>query len=94
MIDRSEILRFANQCIAADRATTYGDAEQNFEEIAAAWSWWLAYDVRAEDVGPMMALLKIARSKAAPDHVDNYVDACGYLALAGEIAQEGRTCPE
>jgi hypothetical protein len=33
----------------------------------------------------MMVLFKIARIKANPDHVDSYVDAAGYLAIAGEI---------
>jgi hypothetical protein len=33
----------------------------------------------------MMTLFKIARIKGNPTHVDSYVDAAGYLAIAGEI---------
>ena len=39
-----------------------------------------------EDVANMMALLKIARTQAGQHNPDDYVDACGYSAIAGEIA--------
>ena len=32
-------------------------------------------------------LLKIARTQAGSHNIDDYVDACGYAAIAGEIAQ-------
>jgi len=35
-----------------------------------------------------MALLKIARTKIGKVNPDDYVDACGYLGIAGEIASE------
>ena len=41
--------------------------------------------VNGFDIAIMMTLFKIARIKGNPDHVDSYVDAAGYLALAGEI---------
>jgi hypothetical protein len=37
------------------------------------------------DIAMMLTLFKIARIKGNPDHVDSYVDAAGYLAIAGEI---------
>lgn len=46
-----------------------------------------------EDVGLMMALFKIARIQTGSFKEDSFVDACGYLACAGEIAAsnaEGR----
>ena len=42
--------------------------------------------VSAQDVATMMVLLKIARTQAGSHNVDDYVDACGYAAIAGEIA--------
>jgi hypothetical protein len=36
----------------------------------------------------MMALLKIARTQAGHHNIDDYVDACGYSAIAGEIAEK------
>ena len=34
-----------------------------------------------------MVLLKIARTQAGSHNIDDYVDACGYAAIAGEIAE-------
>ncbi len=34
----------------------------------------------------MMALLKVARQFSGEFNVDDFIDACGYLACAGEIA--------
>jgi hypothetical protein len=32
-----------------------------------------------------MVLLKLARTKAGQHNVDDYIDACGYSAIAGEF---------
>jgi hypothetical protein len=37
----------------------------------------------------MMALMKLARMKANPAHVDSAVDLAGYAAIGGEIGSEG-----
>lgn len=42
--------------------------------------------IKPADVCVMMALLKIARIQTGRYKADSYVDACGYLALAGEIS--------
>jgi len=89
-MNREEILKTASQYVTKDRATTHGDAEDNFDNIADLWSWWLhgreIYAINGFDVAVMMTLFKIARIKANPSHVDSYVDGAGYLAIAGEIA--------
>ena len=36
----------------------------------------------------MMAMLKLARLKSNPGNEDNWVDACGYLACGGELADK------
>jgi hypothetical protein len=88
-MNREEILQTARQYVTKDRAATHGDAEDNFENIAELWSWWMHGRSRCVfnglDVAMMMVLFKIARIKANPDHVDSYVDGAGYLAIAGEI---------
>ncbi len=86
-MNRTEILDAARNCIAVDRAATYGDAMTNFETIGKLWSAYLGITVNPVDVGAMLALFKIARAKANPDHEDSWVDGIGYLALAGEIAE-------
>lgn len=89
-MNREEILSTASQYVTKDRAATHGDAEDNFDNIADLWSWWLhgreIYSINGFDVAVMMTLFKIARIKANPSHVDSYVDGAGYLAIAGEIA--------
>ena len=46
----------------------------------------LGTPVKAHDVAVMMALLKVARIKQNPQHIDNWVDGAGYFACGGEIA--------
>jgi hypothetical protein len=88
-MDRTEILTTANQYITVDRASTHGEAEDSFAQIAAAWTWWLndrlEDPIDAYDVAMMMTLFKIARAKGNTSNPENPVDGCGYLALAGEI---------
>ena len=86
MLSRSEILDTAKQAVTVDRAATHGEAERNFDLIAEYWSAHLSVPVSALDVAVMMTLLKLARIKGNPEHVDSYVDSCGYSAIAGEIA--------
>ena len=87
-MNRSEILAEADRCITVDRAATHGDAERNFGTIAAYWSAHLDHPVAAIDVAVMMTLMKCARIKSNPEHLDSWVDAAGYLACGGEIATE------
>ena len=88
-MNREEILNTASQYVTKDRATIHGDAEDNFDNIADLWSWWLhgreIYAINGFDVAVMMTLFKIARIKANPSHIDSYIDGIGYLAIAGEI---------
>ena len=87
---RTEILSTANEYITKDRAETHGEAENNFAQIGAAWTWWLndrlSAPISAHDVAIMMTLFKLARAKGNAGHIDNAIDGCGYLAIAGEIA--------
>jgi len=87
---RTEILEAASECITRDRAATHGDAEDNFAQIAAVWTWWLnerlSAPIDAYDVAQMMSLFKKARAKGNKHHIDNFVDDASYSVLAGEIA--------
>ena len=86
-MDRTEILRTANEYITKDRQATHGNAENNFAFIARLWSAYTELPITPQDVAMMMALLKVARFKGNPQHTDNAIDLCGYAALAGEIGQ-------
>lgn len=83
---RGNLLDIAKTYITKDRQADHGDAEDNFTRIAQYWSVHLGVPVKAHDVAVMMALLKVARIKQNPNHIDNWVDGAGYFACGGEIA--------
>jgi len=84
---RGEVLGAAAQCVNVSRESQYGSAQENFTRIAALWSAYLGdADISAHDAAMMLALLKVARARANPQHMDSVIDGCGYLALAGELA--------
>lgn len=90
-MNRSEILLTAEKLVTGDRAVLYGDYRKNYGSVAILWkAYFEAQDIpcptfTAEDVMMMLALMKIGRSMNG-EHEDNYIDACGYLALVGEVA--------
>ena len=88
---RSEILAEAEKCVCTDREQQYGSPKNNFSLIARLWREYLDADnpVTAHDVAMMMALLKVARIATGKFKDDSYIDACGYIACAGEIAGNG-----
>lgn len=84
---REEILLTAKGYITKDRAATHGDAENNFATIAHYWNVYLKDKplISSFDVAMMMALFKVARVQSNNSHIDSYIDACGYMAIAGEL---------
>lgn len=90
MVTRSQVLDEAKEIVTGDRQNTYGDALDNFSDIARLWSAYLQTDIGAEDVAIMMALFKLARVQASHYlHLDSWIDAIGYLSLGAEIARVG-----
>lgn len=81
---REEILDTAKQYVTVDRAATHGGAEDSFGTIARFWSAYLDHTISEADVCAMMVLLKVARVKGNPTHIDNWIDAAGYAAIGGE----------
>jgi hypothetical protein len=90
-MNRAEILNDAIKCVCQDRQDQYGSPENNFAKIADFWNTYmgerLMVQFDGEDVAMMMALLKIARITTGQPKADNYIDACGYIACAGEVGQ-------
>ena len=85
---RSEILDTAKKYVTKERANVHGDMKTNLTAIAKLWSVYLDTDIKPHDIGVMMNLLKIARIKFNPENADNWVGACGYMALSGELSAE------
>ena len=85
---RKRVLSEAEKCVCGKREHDYGTPEDSFQKIGTFWTAYLNYAVNidAEDVAAMMALLKIARISENPQHMDSWVDGCGYFACGGEIA--------
>jgi hypothetical protein len=70
-----------------DRGMDYGHPQDNMQRTAALWSSFLEMPITDYQVATCMALVKIARSMEGPK-VDNYVDACAYLGIAGQLHTE------
>lgn len=85
---RKTILDAATTCVCKERNDQYGEPEDCFQDIANLWAAYKGVDFDPFDVAMMMALLKVARAKANPQHTDNYIDLCGYGSIAGELANK------
>ncbi len=85
---RVKLLSQASALVGGDREEEHGDFRVNAKMIAAYWNNHLQIGdfIKPDDIPVMMTLLKLARSHQKPDRMDNYRDAAGYIALAGELA--------
>lgn len=87
-MNRRECLEAATRCVCFDRNSSYGEPEDNFEEIAlllaAAGFERYGRHLSRADVATLMILTKIARE--AHNHSDdNWVDIAGYAACGAEV---------
>jgi len=90
----SEILSTAAEIVDGNRHEKHGDRGRTLDNVAALWNAYLS--IRAEptteldavDVAEMMGLLKVARTQSGEHNDDDYVDGCGYRAIAGELASD------
>ena len=85
MTTRKDILDLAAQAVLTDRNTSYGEPEDNFRTISRFWSVYLGVELCPQDVAAMMVMLKIARIRVNPGHIDSMVDIAGYAACMGEL---------
>lgn len=85
--------------VGGDRAKQHGDVRALHQMVADLWNAYLCgafvgdrigRELEARDVLVMMALLKIARTQHGDFNRDDWVDALGYVALAGQVAEEDR----
>jgi hypothetical protein len=89
-----EIAAIASELVGGDRDRQHGQKRDNFERIATVWQSYLSIrrdpkaSLDAVDVGHMMMLMKVARTQSGAVNADDYIDAAGYAACAGEIATQ------
>ena len=93
-MNTTKILEQTKKLVSKDREDKHGDKVINHENISRLWTGYLQNKTKLnitilpEDVANLMTLLKIARTQAGKFNIDDYVDACGYSAIAGEISSK------
>jgi hypothetical protein len=89
---RREVLNEVADAVCRDRQNTYGDAEDNFANIALLWNVWGRMrglgEFTAQDVAMMSALIKVGRAGTNIGYRDNWVDLAGYATCGGGIAAQ------
>ena len=85
---RESILNEAARLITEDRKQSYGHPRINHDRIAKLWSVILEKEISIDQVAICMAMVKAARLVESPDHLDSYIDATAYFAIAGQLATE------
>ena len=83
MTTKEKIINKAFKTVG-ERNDHYGTPLENFERIAKLWSCQLEHHISIYDVGVMLMLLKIARSKHDKLHEDTWVDIAGYAGATAE----------
>jgi len=85
----------AVKLILTQRGKDHGNYRANMRTISKLWAESSGTDGQSLDeidVAINLALVKIARRKTSETHnLDNYLDAIGYIAIAGSIAEEQLT---
>lgn len=84
----------AADLVGGDRKQAYGDVVSGFTRIAILWTAHLhatgnppPRPLTALDVAWMMLEVKHGRAYTGPFKMDNYVDAAGFAACGGEVAE-------
>jgi hypothetical protein len=90
LVTREDCLDKALKNVNGDREADHGNPENNFITIARLWSVYLGTTVDPTDVSAMMVLMKVARIRSNPQHVDSWVDVAGYAACGLEVATGGK----
>ena len=83
----SEVLLSATDVIG-NRGRVYGHPRVNQGRIATRLQQLLEMPIEDYQACLAMVEIKLARLQETPNHVDSYVDACAYLALACELKTE------
>jgi hypothetical protein len=88
---RREILKAIEQAVCTDRQNTYGDAEDNFDDIARianiVFEGKMGMPWNRLDVALFCCCIKLARCGTSPRHLDNLVDLAGYAVCGAGIVE-------
>lgn len=67
-----------------ERQGNYGDPSESMKHIAHMWSAYYDRHISPTEMVSMMIMLKLARLKETPIHVDSWIDIAGYASIAYE----------
>lgn len=87
-MNRDDLLKLTAEAISGGRETNYGSPEKSLTRISRLWSAFLEREITPAEVSLMLALLKVARLKNNPEHVDSWVDLAGYAAIGAEAVTQ------
>ena len=82
-----EVLQSATD-VMQDRGAIYGHPKVNQDRIAKRLSNLLEFPIEDYQACLAMVEVKLSRIQESPGHLDSYIDACAYLALACELKTE------
>ena len=82
-----EVLQSASD-VMQDRGSIYGHPKVNQDRIAKRLSNLLEFPIEDYQACLAMVEVKLSRIQESPNHIDSYIDACAYLALACELKTE------
>lgn len=74
------------ETLLTDSRDSHGDAVENQQHIADAWSWYLGKEVTGVDVARMMELVKMSRAVVGEYDLDHDRDIAGYASIAAACA--------
>lgn len=86
-MNAKEVLLSATD-VMADRGAIYGHPKINQARIAARLTSLFDYPITDYQAALALVEVKLARITETPTHIDSYIDACAYLAIAAELATE------
>jgi hypothetical protein len=82
-----EVLQSATD-VMQDRGAIYGHPKINQDRIAKRLSNLFEFPIEDYQACLAMVEVKLSRIQESPTHIDSYIDACAYLALACELKTE------
>ena len=93
---RMNILDEAKHCVSGDREQDYGTPERSLGIIGRMWEVFIQakcidddgnVHISGSDASALMVLFKMSRVATGHDKADNWIDAAGYAANGGELAE-------
>lgn len=98
------VLKQAAQLTGVDRQAIYGDSVTNMTHFAGLLQAYFSeqmhnqlhaggFSFTAQDAAVIMVLAKLSRTSVGKFHLDNFIDAAAYIAIAAECGISEQEMP-